>query len=327
MKLRLRSRFAAVFSEPYWWFLMLLAALVLYGLAALIRWGTDPQRDGLAALLSAPGVFYGRMGLDVTPPVSAVLLLVLSLVAPVIAAFAILDFLSFLFCPQGQKGCQLARQLAVRGEQVVVVEVDENNENLTSLKAVNAFVIKGNAEDPQVLEKAGLLRAKTLVLVAGSDSSNMNILMAAASLMRRARRSGRSGRPAEVITGRKNEDQRLPIDLTPWEYLPKSERQKDVRQINALAGVFLRAGLPPMEERWAEVHRRCEAKGGRELLEYCALGRLGVSGEGLLTEAGFQQAMDRLRRSCQCCRRRTACGPRLTDSPTRVTAPAPMPSC
>lgn len=89
-----------------------------------------------------------------------------------------------VLCGAGDKGYQLAQQLASRGEQVNVIEVEEGNENLESLEAADVSVMQGNAEDPRVLERAGLLRARHLVIVAGSDSTNIDILMAAASVMR-----------------------------------------------------------------------------------------------------------------------------------------------
>ncbi len=81
-----------------------------------------------------------------------------------------------IVCGAGRRGEQLARAFHKSGDcKVVVIELDEINPALGELRNLGIDVVIGNALDGSVLQTAGVLKAKSLVAVTGSDEKNLNI--------------------------------------------------------------------------------------------------------------------------------------------------------
>ena len=88
-----------------------------------------------------------------------------------------------IICGAGAKGSAIAfDQLdCIDGKKgVVVIESDPNLPSLMSLSKSGALVLVGDARSPEILAKARLDRAATLVAVAGNDQTNLAIALVAA---------------------------------------------------------------------------------------------------------------------------------------------------
>lgn len=82
-------------------------------------------------------------------------------------------------CGLGEKGLRLTQEFLQRGEQVVVVEVDETNGNIPSCQEQGAVVLVGNAANPTLLDRARVQCAKHLIAVTGDDGINVEIAIQA----------------------------------------------------------------------------------------------------------------------------------------------------
>ncbi|MEO0085071.1 MAG: RyR domain-containing protein [candidate division WOR-3 bacterium] len=80
-----------------------------------------------------------------------------------------------IVCGLGQKGLALVRDLRGRGERVVVVELDAENDFIQPCRDAGAIVLVGDATTAQTLERAGIARARLLVAVTPQDSTNVEI--------------------------------------------------------------------------------------------------------------------------------------------------------
>ena len=85
-----------------------------------------------------------------------------------------------IICGFGKMGQAIAAQLAIRGKNFVVIDTDVTKEN--KLKELDYLYVIGKASDDDVLEEAGILRAKELVTVVNSDAENVFITLTAKSL-------------------------------------------------------------------------------------------------------------------------------------------------
>lgn len=85
-------------------------------------------------------------------------------------------------CGLSRKGVLLTRAFRERGDVVAVIERDESNDFIAQARGRGAAVIVGDATDPDVLRRAGVARARTLVAVADDDGTNAEIAVAAQSL-------------------------------------------------------------------------------------------------------------------------------------------------
>jgi len=119
------------------------------------------------------------------------------LLAPTVAGYAAVGALAILFreqferfrvrffrghvviCALGRKGLLLAKSLRKRGDRVVIIEEDAENDLIETAREYRAVVIIGDARDPQVLRKAGVTRASHLVAVSGDDGVNAEVAVQA----------------------------------------------------------------------------------------------------------------------------------------------------
>jgi voltage-gated potassium channel len=86
----------------------------------------------------------------------------------------------YIICGFGRIGEIIARQLKERGIPVVIIE--NKPENLSRLEEAGYYVVAGDATREEVLQEAGIDRARGLVAVVGSDADNVYIVLTARSL-------------------------------------------------------------------------------------------------------------------------------------------------
>lgn len=88
-----------------------------------------------------------------------------------------------IICGLGEKGKQLALDHLKKGEQVVIIDVDEKNDKTRRLMEKGAIVLAGNATNKYLLEKARARHAHTLFAVCADDWVNLEIALLAHHLM------------------------------------------------------------------------------------------------------------------------------------------------
>lgn len=103
-----------------------------------------------------------------------------------------------VFCGLGEKGFLLAHALRARGERVVAV--DNGGEGFVArCRAAGILPLQGDARDPAVLVRAGILRASRLVSVCGDDVTNGEIAAVARKLLADAPRGERPRWPLACL--------------------------------------------------------------------------------------------------------------------------------
>jgi voltage-gated potassium channel len=85
-----------------------------------------------------------------------------------------------ILCGYGRVGEEIARELVARAIPFVVVE--NNSDTLQRAIAAGHLVIEGDAASDDVLDQAGVRRAKTLLAASDSDSGNTYITLTAKAL-------------------------------------------------------------------------------------------------------------------------------------------------
>jgi hypothetical protein len=134
------------------------------------------------------------------------------LLAPTVAAYTAVKALATIFgerferfwlrfyrghvviCGLGHKGLLLTRSLRMRGDDVVIVEDDAENDRIEVARMHGAVVLIGDSRDPQLLAKAGVRRASHLVAVSGDDGINAEVAVQARNLV-----AGRGGEPLSCL--------------------------------------------------------------------------------------------------------------------------------
>ena len=87
-------------------------------------------------------------------------------------------------CGLGRKGHQLAQDLLSRGERVVIIEKDEENDSLLAARESGALVLLSAAADEAILRQARVAQASLLFAVTGDDGANIETALAARRLVR-----------------------------------------------------------------------------------------------------------------------------------------------
>ena len=134
------------------------------------------------------------------------------LLAPAVAGYAVVGALALLFreqfhrlkgrffrghviiCSLGRKGFLLTRSLRARGERVIVIEEDAENDRMETAREHGAVVLVGDARDPRMLQRAGAIRARHLVSVSSEDGVNAEVAVQARALV-----SGRRTSPLRCL--------------------------------------------------------------------------------------------------------------------------------
>jgi voltage-gated potassium channel len=86
----------------------------------------------------------------------------------------------FIICGFGRVGRQVARDL--RGATTRHVVIDNNTENREAARAIGVPYIEGEAADEELLERAGIARARGVIACVDSDAENIFITMTAREL-------------------------------------------------------------------------------------------------------------------------------------------------
>lgn len=84
-----------------------------------------------------------------------------------------------IICGLGRVGYRTVLQLLETGYDVVVIEINWHSEFVATLLRLKVPVIRGDARDPDVLEQAGLGRARGLIAVINDDLKNIEIVLSA----------------------------------------------------------------------------------------------------------------------------------------------------
>lgn len=192
-----------------WWSDYCWLVLIVLGLTGLIlgfigfqKYGGAIQEDHtfLDNIFLTLGLISMETG-DVSGPVSWELQVARFLVPGVTAYTAILAFTTLfmeqtdrirlwftrdhiLICGLGRKGLRLAKQFMDQGKPVVVIEMDEGNDGVESIRSSGAILVQGDATDPELLKKANLNRAKCVISVLGDDGKNAQVAVQADRLSR-----------------------------------------------------------------------------------------------------------------------------------------------
>lgn len=87
-----------------------------------------------------------------------------------------------IVCGLGDKGLSAVRSLSRANRRVVVIERDAESDYVQSARELGALVLIGDAQDAELLRRAGVARASHLVALCGADSTNAEI---AVRVMRR----------------------------------------------------------------------------------------------------------------------------------------------
>jgi hypothetical protein len=80
-----------------------------------------------------------------------------------------------VICGIGRKGLELIRDFLANGFSVVVIEIDDNNDNISICRESGAFVIIGNATDNEILMQARVQLADKVIAITGNDGANVEI--------------------------------------------------------------------------------------------------------------------------------------------------------
>lgn len=99
-----------------------------------------------------------------------------------------------VICGLSHKGLLLTHGFRNRGDQVVVIEKDENSPLLEQCRMCGAIVLVGDAADRDTLSKAGVSRAKAVIAVCENDGINAEIALAAREIVQ-----ARTGNPLTCI--------------------------------------------------------------------------------------------------------------------------------
>lgn len=120
---------------------------------------------------------------------------------PALAAYTAIQALAILFrdqtqalrllfirdhvviCGISRKGILLARTLLTQNYQVVLIELDENHDQIASLREAGAILVLGDAMDPAVLVRASVPKAKFLIAVCEDDGTNAEIAVQSQNLL------------------------------------------------------------------------------------------------------------------------------------------------
>jgi hypothetical protein len=190
--------------SDYHWLVLLLAGLValFLGLVGFIKNGiaNGESRTLLDNLYLTLGLISMNTG-AVSGPVSWELQVARFLV-PAVMAYTALLALAVVFteksqqarlwflrdhiiiCGLGRKGIRLAKQFRDRGDHVVVIEPDEDNNWIETCRTSGIIVLNDDASELETLRKARLNRSRYLISVVGDDGVNAEIAVQAEELSR-----------------------------------------------------------------------------------------------------------------------------------------------
>ena len=174
-------RWAAVSGDPSptWWDLAYRTAQLFTLESGSVASGTDVPASLQAARFLAPLVTAG-----------AVVRAVVGLFREQVQALQLRTMREHVVvCGLGRKGSALARSLRAQGQRVVAIERDAENDLVQTCRAAGVPVVIGDCTDPDVLRRAGVVRAAFLVTVCGRSSVNAQVATVAHDLSTGRRRA------------------------------------------------------------------------------------------------------------------------------------------
>jgi voltage-gated potassium channel Kch len=194
-----KRNFLKRFLKEYHWLLIGMIWIVAYVLGYI---GSIKQFAATAEERSFWDPFYRPLQLFlmddsmvVLGPVMSWELEVARFLAPAVAAYTALIALLTLFrdqikvfrlrfvkghtviCGLGQKGLQFVKDFNNHGDQVVVIEVNEDNDEISSCRELGIPVLIGDATDELLLRKARVHCAGYVIAITGDDGTNIEIAM------------------------------------------------------------------------------------------------------------------------------------------------------
>ncbi|MEO0101920.1 MAG: RyR domain-containing protein, partial [candidate division WOR-3 bacterium] len=177
-------------------------------------------------------VEYGEVPITVPLP-----LRIARVLAPALAAYAAIKALLMIFyeqfrllwislpfnkrhiivCGLHQKGFHLTKKLREKGERVVVIEKDAENDLIKPTKDEGAIVLIGDATSEEMLKKAKVEKARHLIAVCKEDETNIAVIQCAKKLIKK--------RPRNLLTCAAHiYDTRLRQELSLQEFERKEEK-------------------------------------------------------------------------------------------------------
>lgn len=88
-----------------------------------------------------------------------------------------------IVCGLGRKGLALARSLRQQGTGVVAIERDPTAASISAAADEGVVVLTGHATSPEMLRRAGILRASQVIAVCGQDGDNAAVAANASTLV------------------------------------------------------------------------------------------------------------------------------------------------
>jgi len=215
---RLRAfwrKYVARFMREKGWIVLLVSWILALFLGI---WGCGRQFHAMGETRSICDALYGTMQLFVMEDNALVStyplpwqLWIARFLAPMVAASTAITALGALLqekfqlldlkrknnhvvvCGIGEKGLQVAESFCESGEQVVIVESEADNESLNKCRDLGIIVLIGDATDKDVLEKARVHHARTVIAICGDDGANVEIGIHTAQLYRKEHSSPDKG--------------------------------------------------------------------------------------------------------------------------------------
>jgi Trk K+ transport system NAD-binding subunit len=88
----------------------------------------------------------------------------------------------YLVCGLGNVGMEIVRELSQQGQEIVVIEPDQHNRFLHSVRSLGIPVIVENATLANTLQSANIQGAKAIIVVTSNDMINVEIALTAKAL-------------------------------------------------------------------------------------------------------------------------------------------------
>ena len=99
-----------------------------------------------------------------------------------------------VICGLGRKGLVLAREFLRRGDSVVIIEQDEENDFVRPCRELGALVLVGDASERELLTRVGVARARCVLALCDDDGVNAQVAVHAADIA-----GGRDGAPLACV--------------------------------------------------------------------------------------------------------------------------------
>ena len=151
-----------------------------------------------------------------------------------------------ILCGLGDKGLLLAKAFRERGQPVIVIEKNETNELIEVGRELGAFVVIGDATEPEMLNRARIHEAKYLIAVCGDDGANAGIAAHARELAGK-RKTGALTCSIHIV------DPELWYLLRKWEISTVSAFRLQFFNVFDIGGRAMLNAFPPFDMTGADI--------------------------------------------------------------------------